>query len=673
MAFRQACCSLLLFFLFFFLLGQADALTKTEIIPDCAVAPRKHPLRMAWIISFPLEDLTWSYHHDFARERLLSRYPSNTIITTSFCCVGEDDSAGATALMNQLIEDEYDVITLQSPQLTQAAEKIAQQWPGKYLQVYPAEYAVGNLNGGFAFFHQGFYLATILAAEWSKTKKIGLCGGYNLNIVFQSANAMAAAVNRFYPGKVEIFEIEMGDWYDERLQRQCVDQLIDAHNVDVVFLYGTGFFFVSQAARRGIKSVGLHTDINSFHANDSSSIITIEFDWYPQYANFTDGILCDEFIPSFYRMGSLQDGVVKFSPFSDDVSNDARAKFQAEYNRILNAGIFPDDIFCDPIMQDLNPKGPQGCLTPEQFQMMDRFVSTINVVPGEFYYTELFWDWSDPAGIVAAALNSLGLVLLLAMFAVCLVYRETPIIRAASVPFCSVIFIAGVAAHISAFFAINKPTDWSCELYKWFAVLSVVLVGSAFTTKLFRAWRIFEGAKKLAISVIPLPILFGVIGAAIGGACVILLVWSIIDPFGPTELYQNDDILDVNISFDEVVLICDSHDRAVWRILILTYMGLILGTSTVLTFLTRDIRSAFAETKIITVIIYNLAACGIILVPIAWIFQGKWQIVYIIRVFSIIYLATSSMMLFFGSKVYTAFFGENTLDSEGSSTDRSRM
>ena len=90
--------------------------------------------------------------------------------------------------------------------------------------------------------------------------------------------------------------------------------------------------------------------------------------------------------------------------------------------------------------------------------------------------------------------------------------------------------------------------------------------------------------------------------------------------------------------------------------------ALLLGFGAFLAFKTRNVSSAFNESKFIAVCMYNMIVLGCLILPVIYISQAGFFTIFDLRSIGTIACATFILFALFGSKLYIIFFrrGENT-------------
>jgi len=83
---------------------------------------------------------------------------------------------------------------------------------------------------------------------------------------------------------------------------------------------------------------------------------------------------------------------------------------------------------------------------------------------------------------------------------------------------------------------------------------------------------------------------------------------------------------------------------------------LLLSYGSYLAFVTRNISSAFRESKYIAMSIYNIMICGVLILPIVFIQDVGFLTAFYLRGFGIIFCCSFILGALFGPKLYVIFF-----------------
>ena len=113
-----------------------------------------------------------------------------------------------------------------------------------------------NLSSSYFTEEEGAYLAGVLAALTTKSKKIGFISGAPVPCVSKSWNAFRLGIFDTDP-EIKASIGYVGSWADVAKEREVANSLIDAGN-DLIYVLWVGSATADVAEERGIKLIGSH-------------------------------------------------------------------------------------------------------------------------------------------------------------------------------------------------------------------------------------------------------------------------------------------------------------------------------------------------------------------------------------------------------------------------------
>ncbi|ACB35286.1 basic membrane lipoprotein [Leptothrix cholodnii SP-6] len=179
-----------------------------------------------------------------------------------------------------------------------------------------------NTGSYFGYIDECQFLAGVVAAHASKTKKLGFIAAKPIPQVLRNINAFtmgARSVDPAFTTRV----IFTGEWSMPVKEAEAATSLID-QGVDVLTCHvDSPKVIVETAEKRGVFSCGYHA---SQAALAPKGYLTgAEWDWATPYAAQIKAAQSGAAMPNFLR-GGLKDGYVKLSPYGAAVSAAAKKK-----------------------------------------------------------------------------------------------------------------------------------------------------------------------------------------------------------------------------------------------------------------------------------------------------------------------------------------------------------
>jgi 7 transmembrane sweet-taste receptor of 3 GCPR len=141
--------------------------------------------------------------------------------------------------------------------------------------------------------------------------------------------------------------------------------------------------------------------------------------------------------------------------------------------------------------------------------------------------------------------------------------------------------------------------------------------------------------------------LFGVVGVLMLIDIIYLAIWTGVDKWRAVASYDTlqDD--------DEYMIICESEDaNSVWLGVLIGYKALFIIVGCVLSFLTRNITSAFAESRAIALIMYQVGFSAVILIPLVFLLDFSPDANYIVRHLGLIVTVFIALSLLYVPKIF---------------------
>jgi simple sugar transport system substrate-binding protein len=231
-----------------------------------------------------------------------------------------------------------------------------------------------NVGSYFGYIDECEYLSGIVAAHATKSKKLGFVAAKPIPQVRRNINAFTLGARSIDP-TVTVKVIFTGDWSMANKEAEATDTLID-QGIDVITCHvDSPKVVVEKAEKRGIKICGYHA---SQAAIAPKGYLTgAEWNWgkvYTDYVKMVQEGKGPGQIPNLVR-GGLKEGIVKMSPYTDQVSPAAK-KAADDVKAKLMEGTFV--IFKGPLKDNAGktviPAGTSYPQTAIELESMDYLV-----------------------------------------------------------------------------------------------------------------------------------------------------------------------------------------------------------------------------------------------------------------------------------------------------------
>lgn len=181
-----------------------------------------------------------------------------------------------------------------------------------------------NTIGYRGFMEEPHYLAGIAAGRLTKTGKLGFIGAKPLYFVFNNCNGFALGARSVRPDTT-CQVVVTGEWNNPTKEADAVNAMVD-QGVDVIVAnVDSPKVAIETAERRGVMSVGYHTDQSDLAPK--GFLTGAEWNW-AKGKEFVDAWLADEPYPNLLRGGFARD-MVRISPFGAAVPAEVRQEVEA--------------------------------------------------------------------------------------------------------------------------------------------------------------------------------------------------------------------------------------------------------------------------------------------------------------------------------------------------------
>ena len=219
-------------------------------------------------------------------------------------------------------------------------------------------------------------------------------------------------------------------------------------------------------------------------------------------------------------------------------------------------------------------------------------------------------------------------------------------IKIASPFFLIILLISIFLGFCSIFTFYGKSHPVSCAFQPWLLGLPAVSMISTLLVKNFRIWKIFHSPlKRTRITDIQLFIVWIIIMIP---AFVIIILWTSIST--PTAMLKDIDGADHFICTTGGVT--GEPGGLVFFFIFVAYCAIILLIGALISILIRNVPTAFNESKLMTISIYNLGFLAAVIIPVFLIVQSiNPFIAWILRTCAVLYAFSATMVLQFFPKL----------------------
>ncbi len=335
----------------------------------------KEPLKVAFVYNSLIGDAGWCYGHEQARKKVEEELD---FVETTYM---EDIAVGTQAqrVFSQLAEDGYDVIIPVTSAFEEDCRAIAPQYPDTWFLQNSGTYTAPNCESLMPDTTEVWWLLGKAAAMLTKTKKIGVVGGFTASIDMAITNAWLLGAQSVDPDITEHI-IYINTYYDPAAERDAALSLADA-GCDVLSQGTNTAAHVQVAVEKGLYAMSQYEDMSSY--GPDVYVSGDDLNWAAYYIDTLTKIHEGTLVPQEpYASTNLWDKSCNYLPWGPMVTDEMKAELDKAYEE-LKAD--PDLIWKGPIYDNQgNLRVKEGeYLSDEDFISMDWWVKGVVTAGGE--------------------------------------------------------------------------------------------------------------------------------------------------------------------------------------------------------------------------------------------------------------------------------------------------
>lgn len=346
---------------------RAAAFLTALFLPMVTMA---QPTKVGFIYFGPIGDVGWAFQHDLGRQELEKNLGSKiSVRSVPNTAEGPDGERVA----RELVADDAKVVFGVGFGYMREILRVAADNPDKCFATATAYMTSKNAGGYNAKWHEGGYLAGIVAAKATKSNIIGFVGAHPVPDVMWYLNGFMQGARSVNP-KVTIRSVFVGSWSDPPKETDAANALMNL-GADVMTHY-TNFPAVMVAAdARNVASISFHSDMRKYAPKHYLTGVTHH--WGNYYTKMTTDAMAGKCKGELY-FGGVKEGNVKLAPFGSQVPKDV-AELVASKTKDIAEGRL--NVFAGPIKDNKGVvRVPAGSTLPDaQLGKMDWFVDGIVV------------------------------------------------------------------------------------------------------------------------------------------------------------------------------------------------------------------------------------------------------------------------------------------------------
>jgi basic membrane protein A len=317
-------------------LKATGAAALASALPSTPAQAAGEPLAVGFIYPGPNNDYGWNQGHAQAAAAI-KKMPGVKVL--------EEENVPETVAVQQTMEgmirqDGVKLIFATSygyfdPHVLKMAEKypnVRFVWAG----VWGPGKRPPNVGSVWGFVDQAAYLAGVVAAHMTKSKKLGWVAAKPVPQVLIDINAFTLGARSVDPSITTLL-IFTGDWWLPVKEAESANSLMD-QGCDVLACDSQSpRVVVETAEKRGVMALGYH--VNQSDLAPKGYLTGMEWGWATPYSAHVKAVQQGKPMVNLMR-GGLKEGFVKASAYGPAVSPAAKAKANEIKARML-AGKYP--------------------------------------------------------------------------------------------------------------------------------------------------------------------------------------------------------------------------------------------------------------------------------------------------------------------------------------------
>jgi basic membrane lipoprotein Med (substrate-binding protein (PBP1-ABC) superfamily) len=305
-------------FILWLLLGAASW-SQAENEPQ--QEPLQQPLKVAFVYVAPVGDAGWTLSHDLGRQHVQQLFGER--IETQFV-EAVAPGRNATEVLEQLVEQGNDMIFTTSWGYMVPTDRVAQSHPNVLFEHATGIRRGDNLSTYANRAYQGRYLAGMVAGAMSESGKIGYVAAHPVVEIIRGINAFTLGARSVNP-EVEVAVEWSRSWYDPATEARLTHGLIN-DGADIIVQHTDSPTPVRVAERRGVYSMGYHTDMSPFAPE--RHLLSVVHQWGPIYEQRIRAALQNEWQAGDVWPG-LEAETVALTGWHQDIPAEVRQQVEA--------------------------------------------------------------------------------------------------------------------------------------------------------------------------------------------------------------------------------------------------------------------------------------------------------------------------------------------------------
>ncbi len=302
------------------------------------VAQAAEPMKIGFVYLGPVGDTGWTYQNDLGRKEMEAKLGGKVQVRA---VPNVNAGPDAERVIRELSSDGSKLVFAVSFGFMQPALKVAADNPDRFYSTASGYLTAPNVGGYNAKWHEGGYLAGIVAAKTTKSRVLGFVGALPVPDVVWDLNAFTLGARSVDP-KIQVRTVFVNSWYDPTREREAALTLINA-GADVITHFTDTPAVVTAAEERGVASISFHSDMRKYAPRHYLTGITHH--WGDYYTQVAQQVMAGTWKGQLY-FGGLKEGTIQMAPFGPSVPKAVQELMAAKQKDIVSGKL---KVFAGPI------------------------------------------------------------------------------------------------------------------------------------------------------------------------------------------------------------------------------------------------------------------------------------------------------------------------------------
>lgn len=315
----------------------------------------QQPAKVAFIYYGAVGNEGFAYQHDLGRQALEKNLGSKIKVRV---VPNTQEGPDSERVARELSAEGTDIVFAVGFGYMKPVLKVASENPDKCYTTASGYITAKNVGGYNAKWHEGGYLAGIVAGKTTKSNLIGFVGALPVPDVMWYLNALEQGARSVNP-KASVRAVFVGSWSDPPKESDAATALLNV-GVDVMTHYTNSAAVVTAADARNVPSISFNTDMRK--SAPKHYLTGVTHNWGDFYTKMTTDAMAGKCKGELF-FGGIKEGVIRMAPFGPQVPKDVVDLVNAKAKDIAEGRL---NVFTGPIKDNTGViRVPAGATLPD--------------------------------------------------------------------------------------------------------------------------------------------------------------------------------------------------------------------------------------------------------------------------------------------------------------------